>query len=359
MSNVIDYIKANAAVSFQELPLNEVDIIAINEIGYLPIGDYGVGQISDLELPFLNSESPKFDFLITKERVELLNVMVTSKRYFGLAISDYVNDISPEFEKQFSAMRFTLPEINHQQVVFRGTDDTIIGWKEDFKLTYMREIPAQRSAITYLTNILNKYSGEFIVSGHSKGGNLAVYASSRQTAEQQKRLKLIFMLDAPGFQEEFLQADGFRRLTNRLIILKPEDSVVGVMLRVEIPALIVVATNFGIAQHSVMTWQLSENGYFILGHQTDTSKSLDKTFDQWMTELSNQELKILFDTIFDSFIDQDLQSIDDLSNPKNVTKILALLNSFNQLTKAKKTILQKSLKQLLNILIANRMSLGK
>ena len=103
----------------------------------------------------------------------MAEAMVRSRRFARLNLSDYCSVLDKEVEKQFAAMIFSLPEMDYQQIVFRGTDDSVIGWKEDFQLTYSREIPAHRSAIAFLEKHLPNLSGHIAVSGHSKGGNLA------------------------------------------------------------------------------------------------------------------------------------------------------------------------------------------
>lgn len=80
--------------------------------------------------------------MVTKERVDLAEAMVRSRRFAGLNLSDYCSVLDKEVEKQSAAMIFSLPELGYQQIVFRGTDDSVIGWKESFQLTYSREIPA-------------------------------------------------------------------------------------------------------------------------------------------------------------------------------------------------------------------------
>ena len=141
MPNLIDYLEQVKELTFDQEPLNILDKVCINEIGYLTyekcltasdlqktinLHDYAEGK----EL------NPEYTFMVTKERVDLAEAMVRSKRFAGLNLSDYCSVLDKEVEKQFAAMIFSLPELDYQQIVFRGTDDSVIGWKEDFQLTY-------------------------------------------------------------------------------------------------------------------------------------------------------------------------------------------------------------------------------
>ena len=164
MSNLIDYLEKVKELTFDQEPLNILDKVCINEIGYLTyekwlsasdlketinLHDYAEGK--DLNLDY--------SFMVTKERVDLAEAMVRSRRFAGLNLSDYCSVLDKEVEKQFAAMIFSLPELDYQQIVFRGTDDSVIGWKEDFQLTYSREIPAHRSAIAFRSDHLPNLSG--------------------------------------------------------------------------------------------------------------------------------------------------------------------------------------------------------
>lgn len=175
MPTFLDYAKVYGQKSFTEQVLNSIDLTIFNELGYLPLGQ---GQalvqpisLQELKEDFLASgQTLTYSFSITKERIALLETVLAAPRYQGISLASYINDVDPEFEKQFAAMVIDLPSINHHQVIFRGTDETFIGWKEDFKMTYLDGIPAQRQALVYLRKILEASPFTYTVTGHSKGG---------------------------------------------------------------------------------------------------------------------------------------------------------------------------------------------
>ncbi len=355
MPTIFDYLQARKEASFEEMPLNRVDMLCLNELGYIAFEKLLPDSV-DLSQPIqlaslletYDSSQLAYDFMMTKERVELCQLIFSSERFKDLTLSHYVSDTDLEFEKQFAAMLLTLPSIQHQQVIFRGTDDSLIGWKEDFKLTYMREIPAHRSAIAYLKEILQEVNGDIVVSGHSKGGNLALYASSHIDSPLQDRIPLIYLFDSPGLQKEELVTQGYLAIKNKCWRMIPRESIVGIMLYFDLVPDVVDSQLAGISQHDVAQWQVTMDGQFDIGYQqTELSLNLEKTFKEWTDKLSNQELKLIFDLLFDSLMDNGIYSLNDFSLD-SLSRVFQALTTLNGLDPQKKQVLNKSLRLLIS-----------
>lgn len=364
MATINGYLDYNKNRSFKDFAFNEADILCLNELGYFCFEELDTSidfskevNLHEVLMPYVTGEKPfNHSFLVTEERVKLLQKVVASKRFVNLNLSDYVNDVDAEYERQFSAMVFTLPEINHHQLVFRGTDDTMIGWKEDFKLTYVQEIPAHRAAVAYLETYLEKYSGKVTVSGHSKGGNLALYAVAHVNDLLREQIEKIYMLDAPGLQEKGLESDGYKAIRERVTVIRPEESIVGIMLYNDIEPIVVKSNASGIMQHALTSWQFNEEtGELILAErQTDLSQNLEKTFKQWMNELSSQELKILFDILFDTLMSSGIHSINDVTIDREFgAKLATSIASFYSIGTEKKLLLAKSAKLFLQAFVGH------
>ncbi|SDW23624.1 Mbeg1-like protein [Streptococcus equinus] len=364
MATINDYLDCNGSRTFDEFAFNEADSLCLNELGYFCFEELDASidfkktvNLHEVLLPYITGEKAfSHSFLVTEERVKLLQKVVASKRFANLNLSDYVNDVDAEYERQFSAMVFTLPEINHHQLVFRGTDDTMIGWKEDFKLTYVQEIPAHRAAVAYLENYLEKYAGKVTVSGHSKGGNLALYAVAHVNDLLREQIEKVYMLDAPGLQEKGLESDGYKAIRERVTVIRPEESIVGIMLYNDIEPIVVKSNASGIMQHALTSWQFNEEtGELILAErQTDLSQNLEKTFKQWMNELSSQELKILFDTLFDTLMSSGIHSINDVTTDREFgAKLATSIASFYSIGTEKKLLLAKSAKLFLQAFVGH------
>lgn len=364
MATINGYLDYNKNRSFKDFAFNEADILCLNELGYFCFEELDASidfskdvNLHEVLMPYVTGEKPfNHSFLVTEERVKLLQKVVASKRFVNLNLSDYVNDVDAEYERQFSAMVFTLPEINHHQLVFRGTDDTMIGWKEDFKLTYVQEIPAHRAAVAYLEAYFEKYAGKVTVSGHSKGGNLALYAVAHVNDLLREQIEKVYMLDAPGLQEKGLESNGYKAIRERVTVIRPEESIVGIMLYNDIEPIVVKSNASGIMQHAVTSWQFNEEtGELILAErQTDLSQNLEKTFKQWMKELSSQELKILFDILFDTLMSSGIHSINDVTIDREFgAKLATSIASFYSIGTEKKLLLAKSAKLFLQAFVGH------
>lgn len=364
MATINGYLDYNKNRSFKDFAFNEADILCLNELGYFCFEELDASidfskdvNLHEVLMPYVTGEKPfNHSFLVTEERVKLLQKVVASKRFVNLNLSDYVNDVDAEYERQFSAMVFTLPEINHHQLVFRGTDDTMIGWKEDFKLTYVQEIPAHRAAVAYLEAYFEKYAGKVTVSGHSKGGNLALYAVAHVNDLLREQIEKVYMLDAPGLQEKGLESDGYKAIRERVTVIRPEESIVGIMLYNDIEPIVVKSNASGIMQHAVTSWQFNEEtGELILAErQTDLSQNLEKTFKQWMKELSSQELKILFDILFDTLMSSGIHSINNVTIDREFgAKLATSIASFYSIGTEKKLLLAKSAKLFLQAFVGH------
>lgn len=355
MAHLIDYLEKVENLTFDQEPLNILDKVCINEIGYLTYEKWLTA--SDLKKPinlhdFAEGKelNPDYSFMVTKERVELAEAMVRSRRFASLSFSDYRSVLDKEVEKQFAAMIFSLPEFDYQQIVFRGTDDSVIGWKEDFQLTYSWEIPAHRSAMAFLEKHLPNLSDHIVVSGHSKGGNLALYSAVQGSTALREQIAELLLLDSPGLMKPLLEKPSYQGLKAKMTVIRPQDSVVGVMLYWDTAAQLVASDGIGIAQHNALLWQvdLETRDFIYVDQPTELSQRLKETFQEWIETLPNQELKQVCDLFFDTILDSGIESLDDISI-KTLPKLGQLLQEFGNLTDQQKKVLQDGFNQLLSI----------
>lgn len=353
MAHLIDYLEKVENLTFDQEPLNILDKVCINEIGYLTYEKWLTA--SDLKKSinlhdFAEGKelNPDYSFMVTKERVELAEAIVRSRRFASLSLSNYRSVLDKEVEKQFAAMIFSLSELDYHQLVFRGTDDSVIGWKEDFQLTYSREIPAHRSAMTFLEDHLPNLSGRITVSGHSKGGNLALYSAVQSSTALREKIAELLLLDSPGLMKSLLEKPSYQELKARMTVIRPQDSVVGVMLYWDRPAQLVAAEGIGFAQHNALTWEvdLVANDFAYVDQPTELSQRLEETFQEWIETLPNQELKQVCDLVFDTILDSGIESLDDIGI-QALPQIGQMLQEFGNLSDKQKKVLQDGFNQLL------------
>ena len=209
MATVLDYLKEYRDISFREMPMTEVDSLALCQLSYLKF-DGLVPEVHE-NLPSVTlatlKKNPEFDKLFADVRYEevnraLVDAMLSGKRYRNLKLNCYVNLVEKEWETQFSAITFLL-EDGTVYLAYRGTDETIVGWKEDFNMAFLSPVPSQEYSVKYLNSVASRIKRPFYVGGHSKGGNLAVYSAMNCREEIQERIIRIYSMDGPVFARRY------------------------------------------------------------------------------------------------------------------------------------------------------------
>ena len=353
MGIIFDYLDQVAYDSIYETPFNELDMLMLTEITYLPFDQIVSDQISPDCTCRLFEAAEKMpqdlSMLVTKNRLKLLEKVASSTRFKNIKLMGYVNDIDPDVQKQFAAMIFKIKP-NSYVLTFRGTDDSIIGWKEDFHMTYMDQVPAQKTAVNYLRKAMDTLPGQFILTGHSKGGNLASYAASQIEPEYQERIQIIYSYDAPGLNHSVITSQGYQTISDKIKRYIPQGSIVGMMLETPKQAQIVKSTAIGgLAQHDTFTWQISDQTFVLLDNLNPDSLQVDKTLKNWVDSVSDEELKDFFDLFFGLILDAGISSINDLTKLENFNKILAVFENANALTDEEREMLTRLAKLLVDM----------
>ena len=208
-----------------------------------------------------------------------------------------MNLFDPAAEKQFSALTILL-EGELPYVAFRGTDGTLVGWKEDFNMSFLTVVPAQKEAVQYLCAASDSLRGRLRVGGHSKGGNLAVYASAFCGEEIQSRIESVYNHDGPGFLSEVVTREGFQRILGRVHTFVPQSSVVGMLLQHEEGCAIVHSTNTWLLQHDLYSWETACNGLVFTEARTRSSRFIDSTLKAWLTQMNPEDRGKLVDGVY-------------------------------------------------------------
>ena len=322
MGNLITYVQQYEAQTFQEKLVTDIDILVLTEIAYLPFDEIVSSSFEEKAVISLNQLGKEFEtikekehknnpFMITKERIQLLDVVSKSQRYKDIKVFGFMNDIDDELTKQFAAVCYQWEE-ESRWIIFRGTDESLTGWKEDFMMTYSDLIPAQIDAIEYLRKQAELFSGRLNISGHSKGGNLSLYASAMQEEDIQHRIQQVYCWDAPGVHRSILGTEGYQRVVSKAKRYIPQDSIVGLMLESQVPYHIIESQGSGISQHSALMWNIEDDHFVELTELTKNSQLTDQTFKQWTEVVSDEDLKLFFDTFFELFFEMGVETVNDV-----------------------------------------------
>ena len=322
MKNMLDYIKGFGHVSFEERAFSEIDALVLTELEYLPLekvvpsDENGENFVTVKEIAEYMQEHKQelFDenpMMITEERHEVSQVIADAPRFQSLKFFGVVSVWDKDTTKQFAAVTVEV-EPSVRLVVFRGTDETLIGWKEDFLMTYSPLVAAQTDAKEYLAKQASLWGGDLMISGHSKGGNLAIYAAATQEEDVQLRIVDIFCFDSPGLYRSVLETKGYQNIVPLAMRYIPQDSLVGLMLESEVPYVIVKSNATGAMQHSAMTWEIEDGQFIKMEKLTKNSQLNDQTFKKWTESVSDEELELFWNVFFELLFSVGIDTVNDL-----------------------------------------------
>ena len=314
--NVIDYVVWRGDLSFSASPFNEVDNLIFSILSYLDLGDI---VTEDRRLPLREvcsgyEKSGRKSVSGHNDPFPLLKACAKSARFGSAVVSDYVCDTDVSREVQFSATLFEFKK-GAFFVAFRGTDNSIVGWKEDFGLSFPDTTEGQKEAVAYLDSVGKKYGGKLTVGGHSKGGNLAVYASAFCDPEVKKRITAVYSDDGPGFRENVTESREYRSVIGRVKAIIPEDSLVGVLMSTKKDKKVVKSSASGFKQHYPLTWEV-EGPAFVEADRAGSSVFIDETLENWLKGMSDSELKALSSAVFDSLEAPGALTLKELNSHK-------------------------------------------
>ena len=304
MGNIMDYISWRGDLTFAQSPFNEVDNLILACFSYVNLDRIpAVTRQKGIELKKLVKEFKKLHTIkeleADKSFIRLAPFMMfemsESVRFGNCVIRNYVNEIVTEAEQQFSAVEIVLDD-GTSYISFRGTDDTIIGWKEDFNLS-TGVVPAQERAVEYMQRISDKASGMLRVGGHSKGGNLAIYGSVMCKSVHDKILK-IYSNDGPGFSKEFQESPETAEMMPKIIRIIPEYSIIGTLLEHEKQPIIVASTSRGLLQHDGFSWEVQGPGLVRRDSLNKTALRFIDILHKWIDGMDMQQKRLLIEDLF-------------------------------------------------------------
>lgn len=320
MANIIDYLDWRGDLGFRKVPFNVIDNLILAELAYTRMEDIVPGPESSetISIEKLCEEYVRLEHGVkgnANDAFPMLSAAAVSERFRNVQVGGYLNVVDPEQEIQFSACRFFL-EDGTEYVAFRGTDATIVGWREDFNTTYLTETPGQYEAVRYLNSSAAGSDCSLRVGGHSKGGNLAVYAAAFCEEDVQRRILTVYSNDGPGFSDEIVNSEPFRRIENRIEDIIPESSMIGILLSDPKDRKVIRSNASGIQQHNPYTWEVLGTQFVKANKQSGTSVFMDEATDRWLRSLSIEERRNLVNSVFESIEASGAGTIQELNaNP--------------------------------------------
>ena len=298
MPNMLDYLTWRGDLPLSCVPWNEVDSLLMAALSYCSFGEQAEGA-EGVALRSLSARTRADvkDFHFFNRCRDLEGALAQTLRFGGLMVHDGVELWDPQREMQFAAVTIDLPD-GACFIAYRGTDSTLVGWREDFAMAYDSAVPAQQEALTYLERISLRSPRGIYLGGHSKGGNLAVFAAAHASEETQRLLRGVYSFDGPGLSKEILETPGYANIRQLIHSYLPQSSVVGLLLGYHPEYTVVRAKAVSLLQHDPFTWQLAGPGFEAV-HQVDAASQLmDETLHEWLESCTPEQREAFVDAVF-------------------------------------------------------------
>ena len=325
MANILDYLDWRGDLNFDQAPFNEVDNLLLSQLVYVDLKGIVPGPESNEKIRvaeasrifFATHDEKKIleKISMTKTAMYVLKKMAESERYKDALLGGYVNDISIEEQSQFAVVCIYLGD-RSLFVAFSGTDDTIVGWRENFNMGYLSATPGQKKAVAYLNQMVGIGQWKVRVGGHSKGGNLAVYSAVHCRPIIKRKIISVYSNDGPGFSKEMVASDAYQKMLPKIRTIIPESSIVGLILEHEEEVQIVKSTNVGVGQHDAMSWEVLGNHFVYTDKVAEQSVFIDETMRTWLMELDAVQREIIVEAVFEILDELNIRTVDDFTHLK-------------------------------------------
>lgn len=330
MADLFSYLQWRGDLSLRQVPLNCVDNLLFSTLVYVDF--LGIVPPDDAHPVPLHVAAEAFLALADREErvrlktdLKLLEAMAAAPRFRDVRLMYYQTRHLLEEETQFAAMTYLLPD-GTAFLCFRGTDYSLVGWKEDFNMSFRDSIPAQVEALAYTEEFARKNPVLMRLGGHSKGGNLAVYAAAKSAPDIQQRIITVYNNDGPGFTQSLMGDAGYLRMVPKIRTFIPESSVIGILLEHEEPYKVIKSRQVSILQHESYSWECMGGDFVYAEALSEQSQFLDKTVALWIADMTPQQRSDLVDALYNLLRSGGASQVQDLLQPKN---ILALFREFN------------------------------
>ncbi|MBR4034218.1 MAG: DUF2974 domain-containing protein [Clostridia bacterium] len=328
MANVFDYLRWRGDLSFGQSPICEIDALIFSELSYIFFdgiipGDIDEGRVTLSEAAEIffernaDREVIKLGEIVPDEIVDLFRMTATSKRFAEVELGHFIDIVDNETVEQFSALSFFISD-DLAFIAYRGTDDSITGWREDFRMAFLTPVPAQKRAEEYLLETASDFGGRIILGGHSKGGNLALWAGLNAPDEICDRIEKIYNFDGPGFLDDVWESAGYERIADRISTVIPTGSVVGLLLKYDKNYRVTRSSaKKYLYQHDALTWN-------VLGCEfecdEDVAPDVKKTHERvgrWIYSMEPEKREAFVEGFFDILSSTNAKTLTALAESRS------------------------------------------
>ena len=354
VTTLFDYLKWRGDLTLEQDRFNQIDGMILSRFSYLPFelvleqGEYM--QIAKLE-EALQGVPDITEKVLYQEDLKLLSAMAQSRRFGTLSVGAFVNVFDEVSESQFSAVSMKLPD--GCCLAYRGTDNTLLGWKEDLNMGFIFPYPGQEHARAYLESVAAECAGDLILCGHSKGGNVAMYAAVYASAAVQDRIRVVYDYDGPGFRRNVFEEPGYVKMRNRICTYMPQDSIVGMLLGHLEDTMVVHSVGNGPFQHNVYNWEVQGRDFV---HETDVtaaSHALDQALTEWFGNMDMTKRELFVEAAYSLIQETNAKTLGDLRlNLAENSKIV--INSMRNMDEESRKLIGEGMSLFVKCIIRQR-----
>ncbi|MCH5166656.1 MAG: DUF2974 domain-containing protein [Erysipelotrichales bacterium] len=350
MSNILDYVKQHKNKTLKEFPFNNVDNVILSSISYLDFGSILKNRklsVEEAGYLFFNKYTKKElnnNLFSVTAAIKIFKAIYKTNRYKNLILYNYIYKTS--INKQFSAVFIDIDE-NITFISFEGTDELVSGWREDAELVYKYPVESQKEAIKYINRNISMFSNrDYLVGGHSKGGNLALVATMNANPIVRSKIKTIYMNDGVGLKEKQLNSKKYKCVKNRIVRIIPDHSIFGLINKHDVDPIVIYSKKKGVMAHNILYWE-TEGTDFVPAKLSLFSKKLNEKLKNWIETYDDNQRKEVVDDIFQIFARANITNVLAIKKG-TINKLISIRQESKRLSPKSK----KALDELINLLIA-------
>ena len=355
--NLVDYVESQME-PFETAPFNLVDSLVLSQFVYLHFGDLVPG-------PSDNQEPVRIGDLLKAEQIphmlenvrdpnsnhRLLLALGMSPRFRDIRMCCYSDRFDIAEQKQFAAVTYLLDD-ETAYLAYRGTDSTVVGWKEDFNMAFISPVPAQQEGVAYLNAVANRFPHAFMVGGHSKGGNIAVYSAMECHSSIQPRIVGIYSHDGPGFRDEVFTSEQYARMKAKIHKTLPQSSLVGMLLQHQEDYLVVESNQFWIMQHDPFSWVVNQGDFQYTQGLTGGAEHINTVINQWLSSLDDEKRELFITTFYSVIESMGVVNLSDFTEDWH-KKAIAAIGAVRGIDAETKHFIFEAIKSLLAMYVKN------
>jgi hypothetical protein len=352
MAGLYDYLTWRGDITFGRSSLNEIDNLIFSILAYGKYDQIFNTRNNHEGIPLEQVAKTYSSLQETQNGTEkslgffaevptLLKKVAATKRFANVRLSRYVDKLDQDEATQFAAMVFSMGK-NRHYIAFRGTDTNLVGWKEDLQMSFLDEIPAQKTGASYLHRALSELPGKFTVGGHSKGGNVAVFASVNATEEEKARILAVYNNDGPGFHPEFVERVEYKKMLSRIHVFIPRSSIVGILLEHGGDYTVIGSKQISILQHDPFSWEIEGIGFKPEKGLAKGALAMKSAIRSWLATVSKEEREHFVKGFCELIEATGAQTLEDLTNDK-LQSTYAILKAYTHMGKESRANLKKTM----------------